>query len=273
MLSNTPTLLPASFVPGEHHIIIGRGRVVKMHSGNRRFDRLISVVAREYSAAPNKAEKGMILTRLINLIHEQSDNAGFVKRDPCDNSRWILVEENLARQTAAQAIRNFLSDEYKSSKQFKQKRRIQQLEEMARDQCGNKTTDATADALNFSSCFSEQDCLDDNISRCISPSESLSMPALVSSDPSTAASRSRRSSISSNTSTNSKVRRSISNNSNKQQMDDTVSLLITKFAGSINPTDNPFEPRPLPPTTTTTKTSASDLLWLDDVFNLEPIPF
>jgi hypothetical protein len=125
-----PADLPESFVPGEHHIIIGRGRLVKQHIANRSFDQMIADISVEYSSAPGKAEKGLILTKLINMIHDQSPDSGFVRKDPI-TGRWSMVEESLARQTAAQALRNYLSNEYRSSKQFKQKRRIQQIKEMA----------------------------------------------------------------------------------------------------------------------------------------------
>ena len=127
MLSTTATILPVCFNPTEHHIIIGRGRATKMHSGNRKFEKTIAVVAREYAAAPCKAEKGTILTQLITAIHQEGPDAGFVRKDS-STGRWTLVEETLARQTAAQAIRNFLHGDYRSSKQFKQKRRIEQIQ-------------------------------------------------------------------------------------------------------------------------------------------------
>ena len=117
---------PASFVPQVHHVIIGRGRVTKMHSGNRRFDKLISDIKATYLAASNKTKKGNILTRLVNQVHQQAPDAGFIKRDPT-SGRWIRVEETLARQAVAQALRNALSNKYTSSKQFKSKKRSQQI--------------------------------------------------------------------------------------------------------------------------------------------------
>ncbi|CAB9517851.1 Nitrilase family, member 2 [Seminavis robusta] len=125
-LSNTAIVLPADFVPTEHTIIIGRGRVIKQHSANKKFDKMVESCAKEYAAAPCKAEKGLLLTRMINEIHDAAPMAGFVRKDPTTN-QWTLVEEALARQTAAQAMRNVLSHSYRSSKQFKSKRRLQQI--------------------------------------------------------------------------------------------------------------------------------------------------
>lgn len=165
MLSKTATILPESFVPGENHCIIGRGRVVKQHSGNKKFNALIARMAPEYSSAPCKAEKGIILTRLINEIHDQAADAGFVRKDPV-TGQWTLVEESLARQTAAQAMRNFLHSDYRSSKQFKSKRRTQLIKEMKSSTSNNKVSgQTTTHSLLSMQGFAAP-------ARCVSPSES-----------------------------------------------------------------------------------------------------
>lgn len=128
MPSSTSNVLPVSFTPGTAHIIIGRGRVVKLHAGNRKLDKMVAAIANEYSAATGKAEKGMILSRLIDEIDDAAPDAGFVKRDPV-TGRWYTVEESLARTTCAQALRNYLNGEYRSSKQYKQKRRLEQIQQ------------------------------------------------------------------------------------------------------------------------------------------------
>lgn len=129
MRSIPSSMLVADFTPGDHHIIIGRGRAVKMHTANVKFDKMIASIARTYQDAPSKSQKGIILSKLIAEIHAPSATAGFVKKDP-ETGRWHSVEESLARTTSAQAIRNYLSGDYRSSKQYKQKRRIQQIQQM-----------------------------------------------------------------------------------------------------------------------------------------------
>ena len=119
-------MLPLDFIPGDNHIIIGRGRATKMHSANVKFDKMIASIARAYQDAPSKSQKGIVLSKLIAEIHAPSASAGFVKKDP-ETGRWHSVEESLARTTSAQAIRNYLSGDYRSSKQFKSKRRLQQI--------------------------------------------------------------------------------------------------------------------------------------------------
>lgn len=213
MLSSTPTILPANFYPGDQHVIIGRGRVTKMHSGNKRFDQMIAVVGPEYSAAPNKAEKGVILTSLVNAVHEQAADAGFVRRDPVTGV-WTLVEEALARQTAAQALRNALHHSYRSSKQFKSKRRIQQIA-MEKQQSASPTTTA-----GFSLSAQQES------PRCVSPSYSLPGQTVAA---------------------------------HHNEANDAFAFLMAKFAASVDPNDNPFEPRPIAPR--------------NNYLNFEPIPF
>ncbi|CAB9503124.1 Nitrilase family, member 2 [Seminavis robusta] len=165
MRSTTSNVLPDSFVPNEHTIIIGRGRVVKQHSANRKFEKMIEGIAAEYSAATCKADKGMILSRLIDEIHNAAPEAGFVKKDQA-SGRWYTVEESLARTTAAQALRNYLSNSYRSSKQFKQQRRLKQIQQQQKTSTASGTGSSAASASDNSSLNLKQV----PVARCVSPS-------------------------------------------------------------------------------------------------------
>jgi hypothetical protein len=209
MLSNVDTTLPADFVPSEQHIIIGRGRLTKLHLGNLKFEKLVEMTAIEYEAAPCKAEKGSILTRLVNEIHEAAPDAGFVRKDP-STGQWTLVAEALARQTAAQAIRNSLSHSYRSSKQFKSKRRLQQIAAAAKQQQQHASAESTFWSTTVPVSQSP---------RCISPSDSS-----MSSQESMSRDNDFRLDID-----------AISEN--------TFSTLMATFGDNF--TENPFEPRPL----------------------------
>jgi len=121
-MATSNKLLPAGYTPGDHDIIIGRGKSVKTHTANVKFSRLVASIAVHYQAAASKGQKGAILSK---LIHDM--DAGFIKRD-LSTGRWMRVNEDLARTTAAQAIRNHLSEDYRSSKQFKSMRRLQQIQ-------------------------------------------------------------------------------------------------------------------------------------------------
>jgi len=149
MRSYTVATLPTDYTPGPNSIIIGRGRQVKDHVANKKFDRMVSVIALEYQAAGCKAEKGNILSKLITKITSEGSDAGFVKKDPI-TGRWVQVEESLARTTAAQAIRNHLHSCYRSSKQFKQKRRLQQIRD------GIIPTSGSSGALKSQRCISPE---------------------------------------------------------------------------------------------------------------------
>ncbi|CAB9496854.1 Nitrilase family, member 2 [Seminavis robusta] len=124
-------ILPEDFTPTPRTIIIGRGRVVKQHPANQQFDSMVAGIAAEYSAAACKGQKGSILSKLIERLHTELD--GFVKKDP-SSGRWLRVDESLARTTTAQALRNLLSTNYRSSKQFKQKRRLEQIKQQQKKQ-------------------------------------------------------------------------------------------------------------------------------------------
>lgn len=211
MLSNVVTILPADFIPSEQHIIIGRGRHAKLHAGNRKFDTMVELTAMEYAAAPCKAEKGSILTRLVNEIHAAAPDAGFVRKN-LTTGHWTLVEEALARQTAAQAIRNALSHFYRSSKQFKSKRRLQQIAAAAKLQQQHATADCSMWAWTMTISQSP---------RSISPSES-SMSSQESSS-----------------------RSNIFQIEMDAVSENTFSILMAVFGNCF--TENPFEPRPLAP--------------------------
>jgi len=261
MLSSTSFALPSNFKPGENQIIIGRGRATRQHIGNRKFASMIAAVSVEYAAAPNKTEKGTILTRLIKIIHEQSDDAGFVKRDHARKGGWIFVDEVQARQTAAQAIRNHLQGAYKSSSQSRQKIRYQKLQE--------EEGELGFQYLNAAVSGWEQRDEDNSLSSSCSSSRSAS-PSLQACLLQHAVSFSN-SNHQRNSHNNNSHQREISTGSNHslKATSDTVSILLDKFCPIIDPTDNPFEPRPLS-TTANVKADDDDNGFLD--IDIEPLP-
>ncbi|CAB9522799.1 Nitrilase family, member 2 [Seminavis robusta] len=116
-------LLPKSFVPSVNEVIIGRGKKVMDHSGNERFREMIQAEIAEYGATSSKTAKSAIIFRVLTQIKRGSpETGGFVKQDP-QSERWYTIEDTCARTTTAQAFRDALSHTYRSSKQYKQKRR------------------------------------------------------------------------------------------------------------------------------------------------------
>jgi hypothetical protein len=101
----------------------GRGKKVANHCGNERFQDLVHAQLSEYSSATVKTNKSAVILRVLNNVRSGSSVGGFVKQD-ANTKRWYAIDESSARSTTAQAFRDSLSHTYKSSKQFKQQRRL-----------------------------------------------------------------------------------------------------------------------------------------------------
>lgn len=112
-------LLPESFSPSEDDVVIGRGKKIVAH--NAKFYKIVGKELEAYHNASSKALKSLILVRILQHVRDVV-GAKFVKKD---GDRWLEVEDSLARTTIAQAFRDSLSSHYRSSKQFKQRRRKQ----------------------------------------------------------------------------------------------------------------------------------------------------
>jgi hypothetical protein len=115
-------ILPEDFIPDDSHVIIGRGRKCVEHSGNRRLRAIVKSQLAEYQQADKTSKSDMIMMILEEL---RGDNElCFVKHDPANN-RFSAVEDAAARICIAQAFRDQLHGEYKSSKHNKAKQRLE----------------------------------------------------------------------------------------------------------------------------------------------------
>lgn len=121
-------LLPESFVPHDTDILIGRGRRVVNHPGNRNFRSVIAANLADYSMASSKQKKSAVILRVFSTLMN-SANTGFIKRNS-RTKRWMVIEDSSARVTIAQAFRDALTIGYRSSKQFKQVLRTQKKKNM-----------------------------------------------------------------------------------------------------------------------------------------------
>lgn len=119
-------MLPDDYTPGPDVVIIGRGKLVIEHPGNISFRALIDSTLEEYSAANTKGLKSKILYRILNQVRKNSINEiGFVKQDK-KSGCWCAIEDAAARICIAQAFRDRLSKQYKSSKENKSiKRKVE----------------------------------------------------------------------------------------------------------------------------------------------------
>lgn len=113
--------LPSDYLPCPNTVIVGRGKKVAQHAGNVRFRELVKDELTEYSAATTKAHKSSIIVRVLTDIRSKSQYA-FVKQN-LTTGRWYRVEETAQRITTAQAFRDALKDNYKSSRAFKKLKR------------------------------------------------------------------------------------------------------------------------------------------------------
>jgi 3-hydroxyacyl-CoA dehydrogenase len=100
--SSSNAMLPESFYPTISEVIVGRGRRIADHVGNKRLHEIVGAFVTEYSAARTKRQKSTILSKIVTVIRTGSQhNAGFVKKDP-NTGRWRTVEDAAARIIVAQ---------------------------------------------------------------------------------------------------------------------------------------------------------------------------
>ncbi|CAB9505641.1 Nitrilase family, member 2 [Seminavis robusta] len=118
-----PRLLPEDFAPSSNTVIIGRGKKIKAHEGNRRLFAIVRAELPTYSVCGCKNKKSGVLVRIVERVRDTNEGrVGFVKQD-AKTGRWYEVTPFAARTNVAQAFRDTNHMAYKSSKQSKQRRR------------------------------------------------------------------------------------------------------------------------------------------------------
>ncbi|CAB9502989.1 Nitrilase family, member 2 [Seminavis robusta] len=123
MSESEDQLLPRSFHPDSWTVVCGRGRECYDHTGNRRLRVLVDAYVDRYVAAINKMQKSLIVSSIVDSVHEASSSEGFVKRDPATNY-WVTVSEDTAREKVGQLLRDAIAKKYpKRAKAKKEMRR------------------------------------------------------------------------------------------------------------------------------------------------------
>ena len=89
--------LPPDFEPSNWTVICGRGKDNYSSIGNKRLKVLVDTKLPQYQQASTKIQKSLIVSELVDTIHEAAGDSGFVKRDPATN-RWVVVSEETARE-------------------------------------------------------------------------------------------------------------------------------------------------------------------------------
>jgi len=92
---------PPDFVPSNYHIICAKGKKNYNHIGNRRFRVTLEIFLGEYKKAKTKAQKGVILTNVVDLV--RSNGGGFVRQDK--SQKWYEVGDHLAREKVGEYFR------------------------------------------------------------------------------------------------------------------------------------------------------------------------
>ena len=114
--------LADDYQPHANDVLIGRGRRVETH--NLEFRAMIRAHLPAYYNSQTKATKSSIIRRIFQQV-KRGGGTGFVKRE-ASSRRWFAVEDAAARISVAQGFRDSLSSEYKSSKQYKQQKRMEE---------------------------------------------------------------------------------------------------------------------------------------------------
>jgi hypothetical protein len=96
--------LGADFKPSSFSVICGRGRDSYDHVGNHHFRELASMFVARYSRASSKADKSIIVSEMVGIIH-QADGI-FCK---FEKGAWFKVGDNYAREKAGALLRDMVN--------------------------------------------------------------------------------------------------------------------------------------------------------------------
>lgn len=129
-ITKTPSTLSTPTVrkqPLQNDVICARGRTYWDHPGNQFYRKLISLAKKQYSKAPNRSLKTLIVTEIINHIHKA--NGYFVKKVKHKGEYiWIECTSIFVREKVTQSLRDGLSFKYSSSTSRKRERKLQTQE-------------------------------------------------------------------------------------------------------------------------------------------------
>ena len=123
-ISDDTNPLPEGFTPSADDVMCGRGK--KCYEHNENFRATINTKLAEYSSAPSKPEK----SRIVSSVFDEITSKGQFVRMDTKTKRWVKVPEGTAREKISQGFRDCLTDQYRSSKDCRQKKRKQAREEL-----------------------------------------------------------------------------------------------------------------------------------------------
>ena len=226
------TFLPEDYTVGPQDVIIGRGKRCLNNAGNIRFKAIIQTTLQSYSDAETKLKKSSIIMQVLNQIRG-TDGAGFVKRDSA-TGRYTQVEEASSRIAIAQAFRDALHGTYKSSKKYKQVRRLERRAEP--EPVSRSIFDESLDPVPISKLVEPTACDSMGFCRSASGFSMMQLRGILNEATSAVATK--------------ELEASTLNTGSafpQSNPDDVFVNLYTAFGtqlGAIN-TEDPFEPRPI----------------------------
>jgi hypothetical protein len=135
--------LPLEFQPEPYSVIIGQGKKIQGSVGNLRLKVLVSTFLARYSGAHTKIEKTEVVSDIARTIRSACSIGSFIK---FTNGQWWEVDDPTARKKVGYALRDLLSDKYRSSSNLKVARRKEQVKQ-------EKEMNATTGEDGFSSSF------------------------------------------------------------------------------------------------------------------------
>ena len=135
------TPLSTTFAPGPYDVICTKGRKAKTHTGNVRFQSILSQeYAQKYANADSKLSKSLLVSEIIDRVRHTSPNGGFVKQNT-KTGQWYEIGDANARDRVSQWLRDSLSGQYKSSANSKKRRRAENTDKMFDDMTAFATSD------------------------------------------------------------------------------------------------------------------------------------
>lgn len=94
-IDKTKTLLPLDFEPSSYSIICGNKRKFFNSPGNSRLRVLVQSFIPQFGQADGKLEKGMIVSKVMNIVKEACPVGAFVA---FEKGRWWQVSERTSRE-------------------------------------------------------------------------------------------------------------------------------------------------------------------------------
>jgi hypothetical protein len=135
-------------------VIIGKGKMPALATGNRRLRILVDMQIQNYANAQFKRDKTVIVTTVLHAVQEACPVGAFVR---FDGERWWEVPDSISREKIACMLRDCLSGIYRSSNKNKVERRrakkAQQrsnhVKQLARKATGTEMYHFSATPLNM----------------------------------------------------------------------------------------------------------------------------